>query len=395
MRILIVHNYYQQLGGEDIVFETESALLTSKGHDVFQFTQHNDDIQSGNKLALLKDTFWNQRVKNELKAYIREVKPDVVHFHNTFPMISPAAYYAVKEEGLPIVQTLHNYRLICPNGLFFRDGHICESCLNKTLSLPGIFHSCYRDNKAATAVTAGMTAFHTYLGTWANAVDVFVANSQFAQDKLIEGGLPAEKFSFKPNFLHPAPETGDGEGQFGLYVGRLAPEKGLNTLLEAWEKLEQPFTLKIIGDGPLAPLVEEFAKRDIGVEWLGKLPLEEVYPIMGKASFLAFTSEWYETFGRVAIEAFASGTPVIASKIGAIEELVTPFYNGLQFEAGNADDLHTQIQWTLDHPEEMAHMRENARLDFEEKYTAQQNYFQMMDIYQGAIDKKATETVRA
>lgn len=388
MRILNVHNYYQQLGGEDIIFETESNLLVSQGHEVSQFILRNDDIDTGNKLRLLKDTLWNSEIKNQLTAKIRAERPDIVHFHNTFPMISPSAYYAVQAEGIPVVQTLHNYRILCPNGLFFREGKVCELCLGKTLSLPGIAHACYRGSKAATAATAAMTAFHTYLGTWTKAIDVFVAYSKFAQEKLVEGGLPAEKFRFKTNFLHPAPQPGDGKGNFGLFVGRLSPEKGLETLLAAWEKLGGRKTLKIIGDGPLAPVVQEAVAKNIGVEWLGKQPLDQVYELMGQASFLAFTSEWYETFGRVAIEAFAKGTPVIAANIGAVAELVEPHYNGLRFQPGDVADLYEKINWTIEHPAEMEEMRSNARKEFENRYTAKKNYLRMMEIYTEAIELK-------
>jgi len=384
MRVLTVHNYYQQPGGEEQIFATESALLESHGHEVTRYTLNNDEIATTNPLILAKKTLWNGKVYRDLRSLIREVKPQVAHFHNTFPLISPSAYYAAKDEGVAVVQTLHNYRLLCPNALFFREGRVCEDCLGK-VPLPAIVHGCYRGSRSASAMTAATTSFHSSIGTWTKAVDVFIVYSQFAMDKFIQGGIPAEKLAFKTNFLHPAPEPDQGDGGYGLFVGRLSVEKGLGVMLDAWRKLDHKIPLKILGDGPMSGLVTEAAKEMPEIEWLGRRPLEEVYEIVGKAAFLVFPSEWYETFGRVAIEAFAKGTPVIASNIGAIAELIEHGRNGLLFRPSDPTDLAAQINWLMEHPQELCQMRLAARFEFELKYTANDNCKRLLEIYQTAL----------
>ncbi len=387
MRILTIHNYYQQPGGEEQIFNTETTLLEFYGHEVLRYTLDNDQIVGMNPLVLAKNTLWNSSVYQDLRSLIRREKPQVAHFHNTFPLISPAAYYAARDEGVAVVQTLHNYRLLCPNALFFREGRICEDCLGKPLPLPGVVHSCYRDSHSASAMVAATMSFHSLLGTWQNVVDVFIAYSQFAMDKFVQGGLPAKKILFKTNFLYPAPEVGEGKGGYALFVGRLSVEKGLGVMLEAWRQLDGKIPLKILGDGPMAGLVTEAMQEMPEIEWLGRRSLEEVYEVVGNAAFLVFPSEWYETFGRVAIEAFAKGTPVVASRIGAIAELVDHECTGLLFQPSNPADLAAKIHWLLAHPQELSQMRQKARSEFEAKYTAADNYKRLMEIYQTALNQ--------
>jgi glycosyltransferase involved in cell wall biosynthesis len=387
MRILTVHNNYRLPGGEEQIFAAEAALLEAHGHDVFRYTLDNDDISTANPFQLAKNTLWNSTVYRDLRSLIRHKQPQVAHFHNTFPLISPAAYYAARDEGVAVIQTLHNYRLLCPNALFFREGRVCEDCLGRVLPLPGIVHGCYRGNRRDSAMVAATISFHTLLGTWTKAVDKFIAISQFAMDKFIQGGLPAEKLVLKPNFLHLTPAPGVGNGGYAVYVGRLSIEKGLGVLLEAWRQLDRQFPLKILGDGPMADLVTQAAQEMPAIEWLGRKPSAEVYDIVGNAAFLVFPSEWYETFGQVAIEAFSKGTPVVASDIGAIPELVNA-RSGLLFRPGDPTDLATKVDLLLAHPQELARLRLTARAEFESKYTADNNYQQLMAIYQSAIDKK-------
>ncbi|MBD1847826.1 glycosyltransferase family 4 protein [Cyanobacteria bacterium FACHB-63] len=382
MRILAVHNYYQQPGGEEQIFNTEATLLQSYGHEVVRYTLSNDDIKGMNSLTLAKNTLWNSQVYQELRSLVRQERPDVAHFHNTFPLISPAAYYALKEEGIPVVQTLHNYRLLCPNALFFRDGKVCQDCLTQANPIPGIVHGCYRESHSASAMVAATISFHAIIGTWRRLVDVFIVYSQFAMQKFIEGGLPKEKLVFKTNFLYPAPDPGNGKGGYGLFVGRLSVEKGLGVMLDAWRQLGGKIPLKILGDGPMAGVVKNAMQEMPEIEWLGRRPLEEVYEVVGNAAFLVFPSEWFETFGRVAIEAFARGTPVVASNIGAITELVDHERTGLLFRPSDSTDLATKINWLLAHPQILNQMRQNARLEFEKKYTASENYKQLIEIYQ-------------
>jgi glycosyltransferase involved in cell wall biosynthesis len=230
-----------------------------------------------------------------------------------------------------------------------------------------------------------MITTHRWLKTWHEQVDVYVVPTEFARKKFIEGGWPAEKTVVKPNFVLADTGPGEGRGEYALFVGRLSSEKGVDTLLAAWERLRGRVPLKIVGDGPLASQVIEGAGRVPEVECLGQIPLEEVFKVMGEATFLVFPSESYETFGLVAIEAFARGTPVIASRIGAVTELVEPGRTGLHFRPGDSADLVEQVEWALAHPRKLAQMRREARAEFEAKYTAEQNYRMLMEIYEVAM----------
>lgn len=391
MKILAIHNYYQQPGGEDQVFTAETALLEAHNHQVVRYTTHNNNLIGINPVTLAQITVWNQSVYNELRSLIRREVPDIVHFYNTFPLISPAAYYAAKAEGLLVIQALHNYRLLCPNALFYRNGHICEDCLGKSVPWNGIVHACYRSSRAASGAVATMLIVHRALQTWTKMVDVYVAGmTDFARQKFTEGGFPAEKIVLKPNFVHPDPRVGSGLGGYALFVGRLAPEKGLRVILDAWQKLDKKIPLKIIGDGPLAPQVAEATRQSPQIEWLGRKSLSELYSVMREAAFLVFPSDWYEAMPRTIIDSFALGTPVIASNIGAMSNLISHGNTGLHFNPGDSKDLAAQVDWLLAHPSELARMRHAARAEFERRYTAEANYKMLMEIYQSAISRGTT-----
>jgi glycosyltransferase involved in cell wall biosynthesis len=385
MRILKLHTHYQQPGGEDGVFGAEVALLRDKGHTAVPLTFHNKQLEDVPLLWRAAVTLWNREAYARVREAIRLHRPDILHVHNTFPLASPAVIHAAKAERVPVVMTLHNYRLLCVNALFFRRGRVCEDCLGR-IPWRGVLHGCYRDSRPASAVVAAMLTLHRALGTW-NMVDRFIALTEFARQKFIEGGFPPEKISVKPNFVHPDPGPGEGRGGYALFVGRLSPEKGLGTLLMAWERLGGKVPLKIVGDGPLAPEVQEAQKRIPGVEWLGRKAPEEVYALMGEAAFLVFPSEWYETFGRVAIEAFAKGTPVLAAHIGAVGEVTEDGRTGLHFRPRDPEDLAAKVEWLLAHPNELARMRKEARAEYEAKYTAEENYRQLMAIYQAVLER--------
>lgn len=386
MKVLTVHNYYQQAGGEDRVFLEEADLLEANGHEVVRYCLHNERVATMNTAALARDTLWSFPAYKDLKAIIHRERPRVAHFHNTFPLVSPAGYYAARAAGVPVVQTLHNYRLLCPNALFYRDGGPCEDCLGRVVTWPGVVHGCYRGSPAASAVVTAMLSAHRAARTWARTVDTYVALTGFARRKFVEGGLPAEKIVVKPNFVRPDPGPGEGRGGFALFVGRLSPEKGVDTLLNAWRHLGWRLPLKIVGDGPLSGRVLS-AARQPNVEYLGHKPPEEVRALMKEARLLVFPSEWYETFGRVAAEAFAAGTPVIAADIGAVAEIVDDGRTGLRFRPGDAGHLAAQVERILSRPEEYARMRLEARAEFEAKYTAERNYGMLMRIYESVLER--------
>lgn len=385
MKILSVHNTYQKPGGEDQVFAQEAELLRAHGHQVLLYQASNDEVKGVNPLVLLGNTIWNRQKYDELRALLRRERPDVMHVHNTFPVISPAAYYAANAEGVPVVQTLHNYRLLCPAATFFRDGHVCEDCLAHDIPLPGVRHSCYRGSRMATAAAAAMLATHNFKHTWSKAVSAYIALTDFARDKFIEGGLPAEKIFVKPNYLQSDPGPGEGNGHYALFVGRLTPEKGIGTLLDAWRQVGTDLPLRIAGDGPLASDVEKAAAELDGVTWLKWLPRAEILERMKHASVLILPSTWYEGFPMIIAEAFAVGLPVIASNLGSMASIVDHERTGLHVLPGDTNDLVEKVQWFLGHPELMARMRTDVRREYETKYTAETNYLQMMAIYRKVV----------
>jgi glycosyltransferase involved in cell wall biosynthesis len=387
MRVLSVHNFYQRPGGEDQVFANEAALLEKAGHQVSRYEERNERISSG-LLAALAAT-WSARSYSQLGVVARKELPSVAHFHNTFPLISPSAYYSMRRRGVPVVQTLHNFRLLCPGGLLMRDGNPCEECITQGSLRPALEHRCYRDSRASTAAVCGMIATHRAVRTWNRAVDLYIALSEFARGKFIEGGLAAERIVVKRNFVAPDPGVGDGAGGYALFVGRLSKEKGIEMPAAAWRRgVEMP--LKVAGDGPLNTI--EWPR---GVEWLGQQPRERVIELMKNASMLVFPSVWYECAPMTILEALACGLPVIASNIGSIPELVTDHHNGLLFRAGDAEDLAHKVRWAVDNPERMREMRVAARREYETKYTAEINYKRLIEIYEMAIENANVTTRNA
>jgi glycosyltransferase involved in cell wall biosynthesis len=337
------------------------------------------------RVTLPGRTVWSSESFRRTRRALREEKSHVLHVQNFFPLLSPSIYYAARAEGVPVVQTLHNYRILCPSALFFRDGHLCEDCLGRRLPWPGVLHKCYRQSRSASAVVAGMLAAHNALGTWDRAVDIYVALTQFGRRKFIEGGLPAERIVVKPNFVHPDPGPGEGNGDYALFVGRLSPEKGISTLLTAWKQLKGPIRLVIVGDGPSSPEVLEASQRTRSIEWLGRRSGSEVYDLMGRALCLVLPSEWYEGFPRVAVEAFAKGIPIVASRVGALPDIIADNLTGLHFVGGNAEDLAAKLEWAFGHPELMRAFGRQGREEYELRFTADQNYQQLVAIYHQAM----------
>jgi glycosyltransferase involved in cell wall biosynthesis len=385
MRILVAHNFYQQPGGEDQCVASEVAMLKAYGHEVAQYCLHNDSIDALSRAQVASRTIWSRSAYREIRELFRKLRPQIVHFHNTFPLISPAAYYAARAENVRVVQTLHNFRILCPNALFFRNGQVCEDCLGKSIPWPSVVHKCYRGSRTATATTAAMLTAHRMIGTWQKVVDAYIALTEFGRQKFIKGGLPADKIVVKSNFVYPESGTGAGTGGFGVFVGRLSAEKGLDTLLKAWNGLRGNVPLKIVGDGPMAPMVAAAAANDSRIEWLGRKSKEEVSALVGEATFLVCPSNCYETFGLVIVEAFAKGTPVIASNLGAMAELVDHGRTGFHFKPGNAIDLASTVQRLLADVPALHRMRHAARTEFELKYTVKRNYQALMDIYRQVL----------
>ncbi len=386
MRVLLAHNYYREPGGEDQVFESEAALLAERGHAVVRYVVNNREIHRAGPVAALQAT-WNRRVSAEVGALIEQARPDVLHCHNFFARLSPAVYYAAAAHGIPVVQTLHNYRLLCLNATLFRDGRVCEDCVGRAVPWPGVLHACYRASRPASAAVALLLSAHRAVRTWAKRVHVYVALTSFARQKLIAGGVPADRIVVKPNFVDPDPGPGNGRGEYALFVGRLSAEKGIDTLLRAWRLLQGRPPLLIVGDGPLAPVVAEAARSIVGCRWLGSRPRQEVLELMRGARLLVVPSRWYEGFPMVIAEAYATGVPVVASDLGSLGCLVHDKRTGLRFRAGDPDDLASKVEWLDVHPEERQDMTAAARGEFEANYSPDQGYRNLVAIYRLAIER--------
>lgn len=382
--VLVVHNAYQHRGGEDTVVESEIALLRAYGHTVETYTRSNDEVGGLSSLALARQTLWSDRTSRELQAVLGRFQPDVIHAHNTFPLISPSLYWVAARAGVPVVQTLHNFRLMCLNALFLREGKVCEDCMGQ-LPWRGVARACYRGSRPASAALAGMLALHRGLGTYRNKVARYIALNDFCRDKFIEGGLPAERVVVKPNFVDAPPPARLLRSGL-LFVGRLSVEKGIGTLAKAMRHLPDA-ALRVAGDGPEAACLDGVP----GVVRLGSLPGEAVRGEMERALALVVPSIWYENFPRTIVEAFAAGLSVIASRIGALADIVRDGETGLLFEPGNPDDLAVKLVWAQAHPDEMAAMGRNARAQYEAEFSAEVNYWRLMEIYAEAIGAARAE----
>jgi len=377
-RILLVHNAYQHRGGEDSVVEAESALLRSRSHAVEFYGRDNDELADASRLSVARQTFWSTRTSEDVQRLITSFMPDLIHVHNTFPLISPSLYWAAARARIPVVQTLHNFRLLCPQAMFLRGGKVCEDCLGR-VPLPAVVHGCYRGSRATSAVLTGMLGFHRALGTWQNKITRYIALNEFCRQKFIAGGLPAERIVLKPNFVDFAAPVAQRRTGF-LFVGRLSAEKGLNVLLDAAKQVPE-LMVNVAGSGPQADLL---VGQQV-VQALGALDGDGVRAAMSAAVALVLPSIWYENFPRTIVEAFGCGLPVIASRLGALAEIVEDGVTGLLFEAGNARELAERMRWAQAHPERMAEMGLAARAEYEARYTAAGNYEMLMKIYDEAI----------
>ncbi|MEG8988164.1 glycosyltransferase family 4 protein [Ignavibacteria bacterium 4148-Me] len=379
MKILQVHNYYQLSGGEDTVFNNEYKLLSSFGHDVIQYTKDNKDISNYSffdKRKLFFNSVYSKSTYMEVIKIIEEQRPDVCHVHNTLALITPSVYYACKKIGVPIVQTLHNYRLICTNAYLFRNGKVCEECIGKSL-YNSVKHGCYRNSRLQTFVLARTIEWNKKKGTWNNLIDAYIALTEFSKRKFIEGGLPENKIFIKPNFLFEDPGCSENNEGYFLFAGRLDETKGVNVLIEAANTLPN-LKFKVAGDGPLKEKIIAVPN----IKYLGQLKKNELLGFVQKTTALVFSSIWFEAMPMIILEAFACGKPVIASNLGAMAEIIEHGKTGLLFEPGNANDLVEKILWAKNNPEKMIEMGLNARKEFEEKYTPAKNYEILMEIYE-------------
>ena len=382
LRVLIVHNRYQHAGGEDSVVASETELLRNRGHHVRLYMRDNTEVETMGNLSLFRQTLWSRRTIHDMDREFADFQPQVVHVHNSFPLISGSVYWACSKHKVPVVQTLHNFRVLCAQAMLLRDGKVCEDCLGK-LPWRGVVHKCYRGSTTQSGALVAMISGHRMAGTYRNKITRYIALNEFCRLKFMEGGLPGKRIVVKPNFvdLPPLPSNHTAHNGF-LFVGRLSPEKGVGTLVNACRRIPEA-EVEVIGTGPQSDALA-------GVENIRAAGFQEPHAViaaMKRAGCLIMPSLWYENFPRTLVEAYACGLPVIASRIGALAELVHDGKTGLLFEPGSAWDLVDKMRWALEHPEAMRRMGETARLEYEARYTPEINYRQLMVIYRDAIDE--------
>lgn len=323
MRILQLHNHYREPGGEDAVVQAERALLERAGHEVVRFERTNPRGVAATASSLVAAP-WNPLTASQVRRLVRTLKPSVAHVHNTWFSLSPSVIEALHREGVPTVMTVHNYRLACINGQLLREGRPCQICVG-THPWNGVRYRCYRDSLAGSAVAAATISLNRSLGTWKNRVDRFLVLTDFMREILERTGLPSSRIDLTPNFVDdPGPRpSSPGQSNTVLFVGRLAPEKGIDLLLDAWERSQPPgLDLEVVGDGPMLAMLR---KRAIaGVSFRGLVPRGEVRRLMLTSRALAFPSIWYEGQPMVILEALAAGLPVFASDLGGTAETLGP-----------------------------------------------------------------------
>jgi glycosyltransferase involved in cell wall biosynthesis len=387
LKILLIHNFFQKYGGQDSVVSAEIKGLATRGHKVIPFTRHSNELYSIGLMAKLTfpiDAIFSTQTQRELLHVISTEKPDVAYIHNVFPLLSPSVYHTLSIAGVPCLQCVHDFRLLCPNGLFYVDGKCCERCKGGNYG-HAVIHRCFRASRVHSAVYAMSLGLNRMAGML-DKIDGFLCLNPFYVDKLVEAGIPRNKLFIRPNSLDMAtihPDTWDGARDYAVYAGRLSPEKGLLTLLDAFARLK-PFRLKILGTGPMEAELEQRIKACSldNVELLGFRDGEEKWQVLRGARFGIIPSEWYENFPVVALELFGAGKPIIASRIGGLPSIVSDGETGLLFEAGNISDLTDRARFLIDHPEKAMEWGRKARSRGESRYGSQgcsQELFEILE----------------
>ena len=379
MRILVAHNAYLYRGGEDTVVEAEISLLRRYGHDVMLYRRDNAELDALPRWKAAVDSVWSKRTIDEVGRLLSGFRPHLMHVHNTFPLISPSLFGVADRWGVPVVKTLHNFRLLCPQAMLMRNGRYCDDCVGRW-PWRAVLHRCYRGSLAQTAVSAGVLSAHRALGTWRSRVHRFIVLNQMCREIFIRGGLPAEKLCIKPNFVEAAGAPGDHLRSGGLFIGRLAPEKGVLTLVQALQ--QRPSTrITVCGSGPLQSVVEQSKQLD----YVGFERGEALRARIAGAAFLVMPSTGIESFGLAAIEAFACGTPVIASRHGGLREIVEHGRNGLLVPPGDSKALAEAMDYAFAHPMQMRRMGMEAYQTYLARYTPERNYATLLSIYHQAL----------
>lgn len=395
MKILQVHNFYGSSApsGENQVFTAEGELLASRGHELHTFTRHSDEIRSQGVWGTMKGalaTPWNPWMTWAVRRAIEHFKPDVVHVHNTFPLISPGIFHAIGHRAARVL-TLHNYRLFCPAAIPIRAGQVCTDCLDCHSVLPALRYGCYRGNRLATLPLAANVALHRHLGTWTKQVDAFIALTDFQRVRMIDAGLPADRVHIKPNFYpgNPIIVPWLDRRQSVVFVGRLTAEKGVLALVRAWLMWgESAPELRIVGDGGMRAELEQLAATIpmVPIRFLGQLDGAAAQDEIARARLLVLPSECFEGFPMVVRETFAFSTPAAVSNIGPLPSIVRQNENGVVFEPRNPQSLLQVVRAAWEKTGELEQLAMGARRSFEALYTEDANYRMLMTIYEQAME---------
>jgi len=376
-RVMIVHNYYQQAGGEDSVVASEKALLEEQGHEVTLYSVDNDHIVNfAQKAKVFFDVVYSSAARDAFARELAVVQPDVVHVHNFFPLLTTSIYDACQAAGVPVVQTLHNFRITCAGVYLQRKGKLCETCVGGS-PYWGVLHRCYRGSTLGSLAVARMIDVNQRRGTWRTKVDCFVALTNSAKQRFVQAGVPAERIVVKPNFARDPGEPGPGPRHGALFVGRLSAEKGVRELIEAWRMVDYP--LRIAGDGPLG--AELRAKAPANVTFLGRITAAQVRAEMSAAAMLVICSTWLEGFPVVLAEAFATGLPAVVPDFGAPKDIVRHGETGLHVPVGDAKALAETVNALCRDTTQLERLGKAARRDFLANYAPDANYRQLVAIY--------------
>jgi len=395
MNVLLVHNYYGSSApsGENQVFEAESNLLRQRNHEVHEFLRHSDEIRAkgirgGVQGAL--STPWNPFAAKKIRQVVETVRPEVVHVHNTFPLLSPSIFHSIGHRAARVL-TLHNYRLFCPAAIPMRDGRVCTECLDSHSVWPSLRHGCYRNSRLATVPLAANVALHRNLGTWTRQVDAFIALTEFQRERMIEAGLPSSLVHVKPNFYpgDPVMLSWAERQESAVFAGRLTAEKGVLALVKAWLLWGSSAPeLRIVGDGNLRAELEQLAAASpqTRIRFLGQLSGAAAQQEIARARLLVLPSEWFEGFPMVVREAFAFGTPAAVSNIGPLPSIVHPDENGAVFEPANPQSLLNAVRSVWEKGGELERLAKGARRSYETLYNEDANYRMLMAIYEQAME---------
>lgn len=388
MKIFVGHNFYQQAGGEDLVFRSQTKMLETFGHEVYRYERRNDEIRPGliSRLSHTMSLRFSRPSYDEVRRLLRAFKPDVAHFHNTFFVMTPSVFSACRDAGVPVVVSLHNYRLMCVNGLFFRDHHACEDCL-QTSRWAGIKHACYRGSFLSSLALTDMISHHWRANTWTQGIDRILVATEFSREKHIRAGIPEDNIKVLPHFVEePEHLAGADRGDYALYAGRLSDEKGVDLLLMAWRTIKD-IPLYIVGTGPRREAMEQFIEREglTNVRMFGFLKREEYLKIMREAKFLVAPCLSYDNFPMVVVEAYSYGVPVLASRLGSLEEAVQDGVTGLLFSNADAEDIGRKARALISDHQRYQSFCFNARKAYESRYSPKQHHQTLMAYYQECL----------